>query len=181
MKMTFEMDEIWKEIKRFPNYAVSNFGRIKRISKDNNGHDNNTYIGKIRKFGMNSCGYKTIDLCKDGKCKYFTVHALVAKAFLGLCPKDKQINHIDGDKSNNCANNLEYVTKSENVKHAYKLGLMRQDGKNNTNSKLDEGIVLKIRRLYKSGFYTQEKIAKQFDISRPNVSYIVNNKIWSHI
>ena len=57
-------------------------------------------------------------------CRY--LHVLVAEAFLGPCPKGKEANHRDGDRKNNAASNLEFVTHSQNVRHALRLGLRRR-------------------------------------------------------
>lgn len=76
---------------------------------------------KLRELSQwkNAYGY----LCVKVNNKIITIHRIVAKCFLGECPKGKQINHIDGDKLNNVPENLEYVTPKENIRHAIKLGL----------------------------------------------------------
>ena len=115
------MTEVWKNINDFPNYEVSNLGRVrneasKRILKD--AIDSST-------------GYFKVSLQKNGKGHTKSVHRLVAETFLGLpSNSDMQVNHIDGNKSNNAVDNLEWVTKSENEKHAYENGLKipKKDG-----------------------------------------------------
>lgn len=102
----------WKDIPNFEGlYQVSSKGEIK------NKKTNKILIGGIKK------GYRQVILVKKGKRKYCNVHRLVAESFIDN-PKNKpQVNHIDGNKLNNCVDNLEWATRSENMKHAYKIGL----------------------------------------------------------
>lgn len=107
------MDEIWKDIEGFPMLQVSNLGRVK-----------NKETGNIRKPGINNrSGYYQISVLTNGEYRNVYVHKLIAEAFLGKRPDKYDINHIDGNKLNNLASNLEYCTRSENVKHSYKTGL----------------------------------------------------------
>lgn len=114
------MKEVWKDIEEYEGlYQVSNFGRIKSLNYRRTGKAKILKIAKITK------GYYGIILHKKGKYKNFKTHRLVAMAFIPN-PDDKpQINHIDGDKSNNCISNLEWATNSENQKHAHVNGLIK--------------------------------------------------------
>lgn len=170
------MKEKWKFCARNKNYKVSNFGRVKRIAPAKG-----TKTGKILKPSVGAYGYLYVNLCKNGKGQIVKIHRIVAEAFIGPCPKDKEVNHIDGDKENPHADNLEYVTHSENIKHSYRLGLQKQDGQNNGNSRLTESDVKKIRRLYRSGFYVQKELAEKFGVSQNAISEIINNKKWKYI
>ena len=107
------MNEIWKDIEDYEElYQISSFGRVRRKKDD--------YIFKENK---NSGGYRVITLTKNKKEKSFSVHQLVAQAFISNPNNLPQINHIDGNKMNNRVDNLEYCTASENMQHAYKNGL----------------------------------------------------------
>lgn len=128
--------EIWKPIKGLEGtYEVSSFGRVKRLSRivTNSLNRVRTYPEKILKMGSMAGrdsykgeGYLTIRLTiEQGKDKLFLIHRLVALAFLGKPKLGYCVNHIDGIKTNNNINNLEWVTYSQNTKHAYKLGLMK--------------------------------------------------------
>ena len=107
------MEEIWETISDFPNYEVSNFGRVR------NEKTGNYLTQKIGRDGH----YLSVYLCNNGKENTQTIHRLVAKAFVPNPEKKQQVNHIDGNKLNNKVNNLEWCTPKENNIHAIKTGL----------------------------------------------------------
>ncbi len=107
------MKEIWKPIKGYEGYyKISNLGRIKNIRT-------NTFktisIGKI--------GYPVVYLYKDGSYKTYYVHRLLAETFIPNIDNKLQVNHIDGNKTNNSLNNLEWITYFKNIQHAYDINL----------------------------------------------------------
>lgn len=166
--------EEWRIIEEFSNYAVSDMGRIKRIKKGRR-----TQIGLVLQQRKNRCGYMYLSLCKNGTHTR-TIHRLVLKAFIGN--NDLDCNHIDGDKSNNKLENLEYCTKSENMIHAYKNGLGEKIG----TSKLKDGEVWLIKRILNSDLFrykkiTQDFISKMFKVSFGTISKIKRGILWSHI
>ena len=114
--------ELWKDVQGYEKlYQVSNFGRVKSLSRINN-------LGKSKReciLGnrLNDRGYHTAVLYNNGKSKTFKVHQLVGMAFIENPLSKPHINHLDGIKGNNCVENLEWVTISENQKHAFKIGL----------------------------------------------------------
>lgn len=114
--------EIWKDVQGYENlYQVSNYGRIKSLAHINN-------LGRLRPecilgVRLSDRGYHTAVLYNNGKPKSFRVHQIVAKAFIPNPENKPHVNHLDGVKSNNCVENLEWVTISENMKHAFKIGL----------------------------------------------------------
>lgn len=105
-------EEIWRVI--FVDYLVSNLGRVKSLK---NGKE------KILSPFKASNGYLRVSLSIDGKQKNFAVHRLVAMAFIPNPKNKSQVNHIDGDKLNNCVENLEWVSSKENMRHAFRTGL----------------------------------------------------------
>lgn len=118
--------EIWKPIKGYSNYEVSNLGNIKskaRYTKIN--HNKFMYRNEcILKGFINNRGYKQITIKNDkGKSKTMRVHRLVAEAFILNKNNLPQIDHKDGNKLNNCVSNLEWVSNYENHKRAVENNL----------------------------------------------------------
>jgi hypothetical protein len=109
------MNEVWKDVVGYEGlYQVSNLGRVKALERlvKNNGSPQHKHE-KILKYGKTG-RYLMVSLCKEGKVKAFTVHRLVAIAFIPN-PKNKpNVDHIDTNCLNNCADNLRWVTQSEN-------------------------------------------------------------------
>lgn len=110
--------EVWKFVTVCDDYEVSNLGRIRRATPGNK-----TYVGKILKDQKVSSGYRAIRLTMLGKQRQFYIHRLVAIEFIGEIPHGHEVNHKDGDKTNNAVSNLEYMTRSQNCVHAIETGL----------------------------------------------------------
>lgn len=117
--------EKWIDIPGFVGYyQVSNRGRIRSVEREISQVNGGTIYKRtmksciIRTQSLNS-GYQIVHLCVAGKRTALTVHSLVARAWLGEKPSGMEINHIDGTRSNNRVDNLEYVTRSENILHSF--------------------------------------------------------------
>jgi hypothetical protein len=129
--------EIWKDIEGYEGlYQVSNLGRIKSLERKVKNQFNEYIIKeKIKKLSDNGHGYLHLTLYKNGKFKQFYIHRIVAEAFLSNSKNYLEINHKDGNKQNNCIDNLEWCTSSQNKKHAFKIGLkISKKGRDNDKS-----------------------------------------------
>ena len=123
MKQVELYNEEWRDIKDYPAYEVSNFGRVRKKDRPvtqfgHKEHYTRVMKGRVLKTGILNSGYLVVWLCDGGKKKAVTVHRLVAVAFVD--GEGNDVNHIDGNKCNNKASNLEWVTRSENLIHAYR-------------------------------------------------------------
>lgn len=137
MESTNFRKEIWKDIQDYEGrYQVSNLGRVKSIERlDSIGRH---VSEKILKPTLEEWGYYCVILYKESKKRYYQIHRLVAQAFIPNHQNKPQVNHIDGNKINNHVENLEWVTGSENVQHAYNNNLHKIPfGEKNPNATLN--------------------------------------------
>lgn len=154
------MKEQWKECLD-GYYEVSNLGRVRRARPGSG-----TQVGKV--LSPTLCGgYPSIETSVKGKKRRYSVHRLIAMAFLGPCPPGMEVNHKDGVKTNNHIGNLEYVTSSENHLHAYRTGLAKH--------KYPETAIREVRSLRKQGM-SYAAIARQTGMCSEHCRLIVNNK-----
>lgn len=120
--------EIWKEHPLYTSVLISSIGRVK--SKDR--YVNHNHGGKALKRGrvlsqrITEKGYLDCGITHEGKTKTIRAHRLVAEAFIPNPENKPQVNHKDGNKLNNCVDNLEWNTSTENVRHAWKTGLNKE-------------------------------------------------------
>lgn len=134
--------EQWRAVVGFEAfYAVSDLGRVMRT-----GGGCGARVGVVLRLGCQTHGYSTVSLCVGGIPKTHSVHVLVAAAFFGPCPGGREINHRNGDRSDNRLANLEYVTRLENARHAVDVLGKRQDGEFNPAAKLTRSQVEEVRR-----------------------------------
>ena len=119
------MKEEWKPVKGYEGiYAVSNYGNVYSIRSE-----------RILIPIKTRAGYLRVHLSVGGDCKSRFVHRLVAQAFIPNPDGKPTVNHSDGNKFNNCIDNLVWATHKENNEHAYNSGLKRL-GENNAQAKL---------------------------------------------
>lgn len=120
------MNEVWLPVQGYEGaYEVSNLGRVRSLVRTivqpakNGSVATHTYGGKVLSPVKQSNGYLTVNLCG----RLHTVHRIVARAFVSNPDDMPQVNHIDGNKANNHADNLEWCTASQNTRHAVAMGL----------------------------------------------------------
>jgi hypothetical protein len=150
--------------------------------------ENGDIIGKLDKVlkpypgGSDKRKYYYIDLHvnKNVRFKSKLIHRLIWTAFNGSIPDGLEINHKDGDKSNNALSNLELETRSGNCKHSFELGLQNNTGINNPSCKINEEIAMTIINRIGSGDRLVD-ISKSMDVSINIVKDISRNKTWKHL
>lgn len=167
------MVEIWKDIEGFDGvYSVSSMGRV--ISR----HSGTEVFLKLDSLARR---YVIIGLTKNRKSKTYKLHRVVAMAF----HKDSWfegavVNHKDANPLNNRADNLEWCTTSQNIKHAFNIGNKSQAGEKNAQSKYLPCDVSGIRKLFQMGM-SRRWISETTGVSRSHVTSIISNKRWSHL
>lgn len=156
-------------------YEVSSTGKVVRILK--NGR---------RKFmkpsPFDDSGYLRVTLTKRGVPKTIRVHRMVLMSFAPCEGMESlEINHINGIKTDNRLENLEWVTRKQNAEHAVNLGLYHSlKGEKHSQAKLTEKDVLEIRELSRQG-YSGKTLAEKYDLHPAYISLIVLRKRWKHI
>lgn len=166
--------EIWKDILGFEglskNYQVSNLGNVRKIFKNGN-------VKVKKKFILNN-GYEVAHLQINGKIGTRLVHRLVALAFIPNPENKPQVNHKNGIKTDNKADNLEWNTAKENTNHSFanKLQIPLLGSQNGT-SKLTETQVLDIRKDKRKNI----ELAEYYNVSDSLICMIKKRKIWTHI
>ncbi|MFA5528306.1 MAG: NUMOD4 domain-containing protein [Peptostreptococcales bacterium] len=158
------MKEIWKDIKNYENhYQISNMGNVRSLKS-------NKIICKRK----DKDNYLLVRLFKFGKAKQYSIHRLVADAFIPN-PKNKpQVNHMDGNKENNIVSNLEWVTSKENTYHAFEIGLINKDGYFKPPRKVSQ---YSINGVKINTYDSLREAAKSTGISHSNISLSCRNKI----
>lgn len=166
MQTTY-MKELWRNIDGYKGvYQVSSLGRIRSFKNKET---------RILKQRINSRGYLYINLSENAKYKSYTVHRLVAIAFLGK--SNLTVNHKNGNKLNNTIENLEWITDLDNRKHAKENNLTAK-GERNGRHKLTLFSVKLLRYKYKNG-KSIRSLSREFNISRSVITKIVNNISWN--
>jgi len=159
---------MWAEIPNAEGYEASHKGEIR-----------NKKTGRILKQFLGNDGYLRIQIA--GKTRL--VHRLIADTYL-VKPDGKDfVNHMDGDKQHNNVGNLEWVTRSENMEHAYRHGLKNSIGYKNGRSKLKMDDVAFIRKNYVPGDkeFGATALAKKYGVARQTISAVASGQNWGDI
>lgn len=169
--------ELWKDVVGYEGlFQVSNYGRIKRVGRLDG---KMRFSGEIRKPQKHKDGYLQVDLQRSS---HRLIHRLVAESFLGV-HDDLEVNHKDGDRTNNHLSNLEFVTSEQNRIHSYTvLGALNKKarGEQQHLSKLTDDKVRQIRKMKQEG-YTNEQLAKIFNVRHTTISAAYRGATWKHV
>lgn len=167
-----DCDEIWKMVPDWPEYEVSNLGRVRRCKS---GHG--AVSGKILKpYGGRKWGHLTVNLCCNGKLKVCRIHRLVAAAFLTGDTK-LEVCHGDGNPKNNRVSNLRYDTRKGNSADAIRHGTTPK-GQRNGNNRYSSDTIKLLKMKLKAGVSVSECHASTGIPSRYIYS-IRSGKVWA--
>lgn len=147
-------------------YEITKDGKIISL-KHNKKREIKGYIDKY--------GYRRVLIYVNGKRKKYFVHRLVAEKYIPNPDNLPQVNHKDGDKLNNCVDNLEWVTPKENIEHAIKKGFR----KSNNTTVLNINQVKEIKKLFE--IKSMKEIAEMYDVSLSCIKHIHAGHTWKNV
>lgn len=153
-------DEVWRDIPGFPGYQASSFGRIRSCKQGS--------WRVLRPTPHPKTEYLVVSLRVAGRYVARSVHRLIAATFLGEAI-GRDVNHKDGRKDSNRLDNLEYLSRGDNHRHAYRTGLREPVGKKLSNDQVRQIVALK-------GHFPQKVIASKFGVSRATIGLIFSGK-----
>ena len=176
--------ENWKEYVGYEGYyVVSDLGNVYSVDR----WRNNRWGGYLQRGHpmtpqKDKQGYLNIGLSKNNKSKTYKIHRMVAEMFISNPENKQEVNHIEGNKEDNRASMLEWMTPKENTQDAWNKGLaVGKMGKQNGRSKLIDGQVIEISNKYKTGKYTSRQLGKEYGVSKTVILNIINLKSWPHL
>lgn len=152
-------------------YCVSSEGQVRSVARA-------TTSGKLMTPQLNNSGYLRVSITAKGVSRYLYVHHLVARTFIGIRPDGMDINHINGVKTDNRAANLEYVSRTENMRHARELGLHDNRGEKHYHAKLTESLVIDILLAHSYCGVGAAEIARSVGVSPRTVEDVLERKTW---
>ena len=175
------MSEIWAQIDGYEGfYEVSSFGRVRSVERVvRHRHGLATMKSRVLKQSISKAGYAYVCLSKECRGKSCLVHRLVARAFLPACDKP-EVNHKDFNKSNNCVDNLEWASRSENHIHAMSAGRFDAEINPSARRKLTPEKVRDIRQLRLTGVSVKD-IASKYNLHTDTVYGVLSLKVWKSV
>ncbi|MDA8212173.1 MAG: NUMOD4 domain-containing protein [Clostridia bacterium] len=175
------IEEVWVDIVGHPHYQVSNLGRVKSRDRTCKHKQGGHFVSRIKKGRIlspndNGKGYLSVQL---GRGKRFYIHRLVAHHFIPNPENHKEVNHINADKYDNAASNLEWCDRQGNIDHSVALGLNLK-GEHSPKALLNETKVKTIKALLAEGV-KQTEIARKYGVSPKCISDLKLGNTWKHI
>lgn len=170
--------ERWREIPGYPNYLISDFGRVwlrksRYRTKSHLLKQSLSYGRRCVVLGVIKPGHRI------ASWRMFLVHRLVLEVFVGPCPLGMWCCHWDGNPLNNRLENLRWGTPKENAADAIRHGTFVRGSKNGC-AKLTESAVREIHRLRKQGWIL-DRLARRFGVSLTSIWYVVRGRTWKHV
>lgn len=179
--------DMWKAIAGYEGiYEVSTDGLVRSVPRLRKAKGNHTLgdkvQGRILKAQLNRKGYEKVRLYRTHEdWKQFFVHRVVAQTFIPNPENLPQVNHKDGDKRNNKVSNLEWITNTENMRHAYSTGVRTNpSGAKHGNAKLTEDQVRLVVKLRSEG-HTYRRISEIVGCKLETAQSIVSGHQWSTV
>lgn len=184
------LNEKWLPVVGYEDsHEVSDMGRIKLKGRVIIRRGNGSYYGrkitikeKILKPRLENNGYYRLNLRKQDHRQAFSVHRLVCEAFNGPAPEGKtQVDHINGIRTDNRADNLRWTSPMENIHHSINAGRINVVGSSNPAAKLTDKQVLEICDLLDNSLFYQEEIAQMYNTTQSVISAINVGSNWNHL
>lgn len=182
-----DQQEEWRTVVGFPGYEVSSMGRVRSIARmipcARNQSLRTLMHGRIRALSLGSNGYLILGLYHEKRAVMARVHRLVCEAFHGLSAPGMQVNHKNGIKTDNRAENLEWVTSSDNLKHAFRV-LMRRPSNGSATYKGERHVRSRrfdlelVAQLFAQGMTTKE-VAARIGASKDTALLLKRGEHWT--
>lgn len=177
------MKEVWKQVEDYPDYYISNLGRLKSIDRyivDSLGRKTKRK-GKLIKLHKSHKGYLRVKMINGDKHITTSIHRIMAKAFIPNPENKPQVNHINGIKTDNRIENLEWCTNQENQIHAIKNKLIKHNkGEKHHMSLFNNKQVLSIRSEYKE-CKNYSLLADKYNTSATVIMNLIKRKTYNNI
>lgn len=179
------MIEIWKDIDGHEAYQISSFGNVQRnarkvivVSKKTGLKSLRTIKSGPSKIFDNGRGYKMMFSCSDGNRSCLYIHRIVASHFLPNPHNYLEVNHIDGNKSNNHVNNLEWSTREMNRLHAIKNNLVAHGERSGTNKLSKSQVIDILNKHHKNPSLNKTELSKEYGVGDVCIHNIITGKKW---
>jgi hypothetical protein len=177
--------EEWRDIPGYEGfYLVSNFGNVKSLSRHVRNGKGKRLIREKKLHFFLSHGHPRVELNKEGHARKHFIHRLVYRTFIGEIPNGKEINHIDGIKSNNLVENLECVTRQQHHKRT-KIQDLNPKGERHSSAKISETTARKIKEKLSDTTYGNygglTKLAVELGVSVHIIRNIKYGNAWNHV